>query len=49
MKKYIISAMVVYCDQIEENSKEEAINRFIYNCPYDIDGDTIECEEESEE
>lgn len=46
---YNISAMVVYFDQIEANSEEEAINKFEYKCPYDIDGGTIECEEESEE
>lgn len=49
MKKYNISAMVVYYDQIEADSREEAIDRFEYFCPYDIDGGTIECEEESED
>lgn len=46
---YNISAMVIYCDQIEAESEEEAIEKFEADCPYDIDGATIECEcEESE-
>lgn len=46
---YNISAMVVYFNQIEAENEEEAINKFTANCPYDIDGDSIECDEESEE
>lgn len=41
---YSISAMVVYTDQIEAETEEEAIDKFDAECPYDIDGDTIECE-----
>ena len=46
---YNISAMVVYFDQIEAENEEEAINKFQANCPYDIDSNSIECDEESEE
>lgn len=45
---YNVSAMVIYCDQIEAENEEEAIEKFDANCPYDIDGDTIECEEDEE-
>jgi len=45
---YNISAMVVYSDQIEAENEEEAINKFEADCPYDIDGNTIECEEDEE-
>jgi hypothetical protein len=41
---YNISAMVVYTDQIEADCEEEALDKFMDECPYDIDGDTIECE-----
>lgn len=46
--KYNISAMVVYCDIIEAENEEEAIDKFQDDCPYDIDGYTIECEEAEE-
>lgn len=47
--KYFISAMVVYSDSIEAETKEEAIDAFIANCPFDVDAQTIECEIENEE
>ena len=42
---YNISAMVVYFEQIEAESEEEAIDKFVDDCPYDVEADTIECEE----
>lgn len=42
---YNISAMVVYFEQIEAESEEEAIDEFVAGCPYDVEPDTIECEE----
>lgn len=45
---YNISAMVVYFDRIEAENEEEAIDKFEADCPYDIDGSTIECEEYEE-
>ena len=47
--KYFISAMVVYSYSIEAETKEEAIDSFIANCPFDVDAQTIECEIENEE
>lgn len=41
---YNISAMVVYTDQIEAETEEEALDKFMAECPYDVDGNTIECE-----
>ena len=41
---YNISAKVVYTDQIEAETEEEALDEFMYGCPYDIDSNTIECE-----
>ena len=46
---YNISAMVVYVDNIEADTEEEAIDKFCYECPYDVDANTIECEEEVSE
>lgn len=46
---YNISAMVVYTDQIEADCEEEALDRFMDDCPYDIDNNTIECECTGEE
>lgn len=46
MSEYIVSAMVVYVENIEAASKEEAITHFIQSCPYDIDAESIECEDE---
>ena len=46
---YSISAMVVYTDQIEAASEEEALDKFMDDCPYDVDGNTIECECAGEE
>lgn len=41
---YNISAMVVYTDQIEAKTEEEALDKFMDDCPYDVDGNTIACE-----
>jgi hypothetical protein len=46
---YNISAMVVYTDQIEADCEENALDEFVFNCPYDIDNNTIECECAGEE
>ena len=47
--KYQISAMVVYYDEIEADSEEEAIDMFCADCPYDLYLNTIECETEDDE
>jgi len=47
--KYNISAMVVYVDDIEADTEEEAIDKFYYDCPYDMDVNTIEVEREDGE
>lgn len=39
---YNISAKVF--DQIEAETEEEALDKFMDDCPYDVDGNTIECE-----
>jgi len=44
MKEYYVSAMVVYDDNVYANSEEEAIDKFIANCLYDVDASTIEVE-----
>ena len=41
---YSISAMVIYTDQIEAETEEDALYKFMDECPYDVDGNTIECE-----
>ncbi len=46
---YEISAMVVYTDRIEADCEENALNEFVFNCPYDIDDSSIECECTGEE
>ena len=46
---YNISAMVVYHEQIEAETEEEALDIFAAENPYDIEWDTIECECEGEE
>jgi hypothetical protein len=46
---YNISAMVVYIDQIEAETEEDALDKFMDDCPYDVDGNTIECECAGEE
>lgn len=43
---YNISAMVVYSDSIEAIDEEEAIDIFCSNCPYDVEANTIECEQD---
>ena len=40
---YNVSAMVMYSDQVEAESEEEALERFEMMCPYSI-VDTAECE-----
>lgn len=44
MKRYFLSAMVVYSDEIEAEDVREAFEQFEADCPYDIDGE-IFCEE----
>ena len=41
---YNITAMVVHSEQIEAETEEEALDKFDAECPYDIDGESIECE-----
>ena len=38
--KFKITATVM----IEASCAEEALDKFMDECPYDVDGDTIECE-----
>lgn len=45
MKKYFFSAMAVYVDVVEAKTEDEALDKFCENCPYDIDGDSIEFNE----
>ena len=49
MRVWDLSAMVVYTDTIKAETKEEAIDIFRKDCPYDIDCNTISCEESDEE
>lgn len=49
MKEYYVSAMVVYNDEVYADSEEEAINKFMANCFYDVDASTIEVEAITEE
>lgn len=46
---YEISAMVIYTDRIEADCEEDALDKFVYDCPYDIESNTIECECTGEE
>ena len=39
---YNISA--IYTDQIEAENEEEALDKFMDDCPFNVDGDMIECE-----
>lgn len=48
MKKYFVSAMVVYIDTVYAESEEEAKDKFVEICPFDVDGDTIEVIEREE-
>lgn len=41
---YKVSAKDVYSDRIEAGCEEEAIDKFVDECPYDVDSETIECE-----
>lgn len=43
---YNISAMVVYFDTIEAINEEEAIEKFCADCPYDVEANTIEIEQD---
>jgi hypothetical protein len=43
---YNISAMVVYSDSIEAIDEEEAIDKFCADCPYDVEANTIEVEQD---
>lgn len=38
MAKYHVSYMVVYGDQVEADSPEEAADMVADDCPFDIDG-----------
>ena len=48
-KIFEISAMAVYFNTVVADSIDEAIDKFCEGCPYDIDGETIVCEEIDEE
>ena len=45
----ILSAMVVYDDAIEAINEEEAINKLCADCPYDVEANTIEIEQDRDE
>lgn len=49
MREYYVSAMVVYDDNVYADSEEEAIDKFMANCLYDVDASTIEVEAITEE
>ena len=38
MKKYLVSFMCIYSDEVEAESPEEAADIVEHNCPLDIDG-----------
>lgn len=38
MKKYFVSFMCVYSDEVEAETPEEAASIVERDCPYDIDG-----------
>ena len=38
MPRYYVSYMVVYSEEVEADTPEEAANIVAQNCPYDIDG-----------
>ena len=38
MPRYYVAYMVVYGDEVEADSPEEAADIVAQNCPYDIDG-----------
>lgn len=40
---YKISAMI-HTDQIEASCEEEALDKFVDECPYDVESNSIECE-----
>ena len=48
-KKYFVSAMVVYYDEVYADSEEEAKDKFCLTCPYDVDAQTLEVEYEEDE
>lgn len=37
MSKYYVALMVLYSDEVEANSPEEAADIVMDNCPYDMD------------
>lgn len=37
MKEYLVSIDVIYTDTVYANSKEEAIEKAINECPYDVE------------
>lgn len=43
MKRFFMSAMVVYSEAIDAETEEEALDMFADSCPYEIQGD-IECD-----
>lgn len=49
MKTYFVSAMVVYTDEINADSEEDAKDKFVASCLYDVDENTIEVEAITEE
>lgn len=38
MPRYYVSYMVVYSEEVEADSPEEAANIVANGCPYDVDG-----------
>ena len=48
-KKYFVAIEVVYSDEVYASSEEDAINKVIRNCPYDIDSGVEPCVEEVQE
>jgi hypothetical protein len=49
MKTYFVSAMVEYTDEIDADSEDDARDKFIASCLYDVDESTIEVEAITEE
>ena len=49
MATYNVSYMVVYSEEVDANSPEEAAEIVASNCPYDIDGKACVTDVETEE
>lgn len=50
MKEYLVSMDVIYTDTVYANSKEEAIEKAINECPYDVEPNSeIYVEEQNKE